>query len=304
MKLSNEYILTIKSGSLSRKIKRDFPDDYQNIVSMSTIFTFKENTYMYLNPTAHNTCKTCNNHTKIFRYSSGFTEYCSAKCRGRAVRPLPKLIPTVSKLDVTYWPLHDTIVEISKNANYCKSQIKREFFEFYCYIVHAFSVANFNEKLHLYLNNGQTGVCKVCNSLTKFTPSKFTYNEFCSKRCANNYNRIYLTGGYNSKYFDQYPAEKHTPAYLYFIELFNEDERFLKIGITCRDFKYRRNEICGAKYNVSVLEIKKMTLYRCHLLETSIKNSIILQKYMPLQEISGKTECFNINEKETICKLI
>jgi len=244
MKLTNDYVLNIHSGSISRKIKRDFPEDYRKIASMDPLLSFKEKVYLYLNPTKNFKCKKCGTKTKVFRYSQGFTEHCSTKCRGRAPRNKINQLPTVKESDVTLWPLKTTLFNIVKNPNYSKAQIKREFFDFYCYLENNSTVKNFNEKLYLYLNNDHPKYCVVCGNNTIFDPGKFSYKQFCSKKCANNYNRKYLTGGYNHKYFEQYPKEKNKPAYFYFIELSDEVRKsFLKIGITCREFTYRKNEI-------------------------------------------------------------
>ena len=304
MNLTNEYVLTIKSGSLSRKIRRDFPDEYKKIINIDTFSTFKEQLYLYLNPEKQYKCKKCSEKTKIFRYSQGFTDYCSPKCRGRIPPSKIKSIPKITELTVSYWPLPSTLIEIAKAPNYSKSQIKREFFDFYCYVEGKYEFKNFNEKLYAYLNNGRNEVCNVCENTTAFDPGNFRYKKFCSKRCANEYNKKYLTGGYNLKYFEQYPKEKDKPAYFYFIEVSNKTEKFLKIGITCRDLKYRKSEICGSNYAAKILSIKQMTLYECHKLESKLKENEELSKHVPLIGISGKTECFNINEKEKIWKLI
>jgi endogenous inhibitor of DNA gyrase (YacG/DUF329 family) len=306
MLLTNDYVLQVTSGSLSRKIKRDFPKEHVVISNISEVEDFKEKVFLYLNPNTVYVCKRCTQKTKMRRYSQGFSDFCSVKCRGQAARTVTKKLPVITEHNVTYWPLYHVVVDIAKNPNYSKAQVKREFFEFYCFVQHSFEYTNFNEKLFAYLNNSSisSSSCKTCNGVTQFSPKDFRFKNFCSRQCANIYNKPYLTGGYNAKYFQQYPKEKSKPAQFYFIELANNKERFLKIGITCRDFKIRKNEICGSKYIVTILYTKETTLYECHLLENRLLSDNTIRKYVPSNHISGKTECFDITEKNSIRKLI
>lgn len=302
--LSNEYVLAITSGSIEKKIKRDYPIDYAIISNMKVGTNFKEKTYLYLNPIANYQCQTCNKPTKLYRYTTGFLNFCSPQCRGKIPAYKKTSVPNIIKNDVKYWPLKSILINIVKQPNYSKSIIRKEFYEFYCYIHHTFKGKTFNEKLFLYLHNNEKGKCIECNSLTKFDAIIFSYKSFCSRQCANYYNRMHQTGGYNLKYFESHPNEKHTTGYFYFVRLFNENENFIKIGITKREFNIRKNEICGSRYNVEILKIKEMPLYECSKLELKLKTDSKLLKYFPEKKISGKTECFDITEKENIWKII
>lgn len=302
--LSNEYVLAITSGSIERKIKRDYPDDYSKIQQIKIGKNFKEKTYLYLNPSANYQCQRCKKPTKLHRYSKGFLDFCSPQCRGKVPSYKHISVPNILKKDIKYWPLTSVLMNIAKQPNYSKSIIRKEYYEFYCYICHNFNSKNFNEKLFLYLNSNEPGRCIECDKLTKFNPTNFSYKLFCSRQCANYHNRMQLTGGYNLKYFEQYPIEKDTTGCFYFIRLYDENEDFLKIGITKRSFNTRKNEICGTRYNVEVLKIKEMTLYECAKIESKLKTNSKLLKYFPKKEISGKTECFDITEKENIWKII
>lgn len=54
---------------------------------------------------------------------------------------------------------------------------------------------------------------------------------------------------------------------------------------------------------MNMIKHEQMSLYEAHLKEQSILNCIN-QKYKPLKRISGLTECFSIDKKDIICKMI
>lgn len=85
---------------------------------------------------------------------------------------------------------------------------------------------------------------------------------------------------------------------IYIIEMTNEDERFLKVGITTREVKNRFNKTLP--YKVKIWYYKRMKLQDAFHLEQKILDDLKEHQYMPLISFSGKTECINIDQLEVI----
>lgn len=291
------------SGSLEKKVKKYFPGNYEQIISIPGDFTFKEKLFLYLNPDTNYKCKKCGNNTKLRRLSKGFETFCSPKCRGR-ISSFNKLsIIETSKVDVDKWPTDTDIEKCILNLNYSKSIIRKKYIKFYHFIETNYLGNTFNEKLFNWLKPEFRKICLNCGGKTLFYSKTFEYRRFCSKKCSNNYNKFSIVGGYNHTFFERYPENKSKKGYIYLINLFNETESFLKIGITIREMGVRKNEICGGFYNMNILRYEELTLYEAHLKEQLILTTIT-EKYKPHKKISGITECFTLDKKDIICSMI
>lgn len=80
-------------------------------------------------------------------------------------------------------------------------------------------------------------------------------------------------------------------GYLYLMEIKNNVENFLKIGITKNTPNVRKTHIKG--YNIELLKIANIPLYDAFMLEQEIINVFSEFTYIPLYKFGGHTECFS-----------
>lgn len=298
-----------KSGSWERIIKSKYPIIYNDILNIDAVSSFKEKLYLYMNPLCEYRCKKCNKPTKVHRLKDGFMKYCSPQCRGRIPSKKTNVIIPKKYNDISDKPTLDIILSFINDIgfNYMASKIRKKYTDFYYWLMSDDKIygKSFNEKLFNYFKIDEP-ICKNCGSKkVKFnTYPNWHYNPFCSKQCANTYNKKYMTGGYNHRYFEQYPQYKSKSCNLYLLRLYNENENFLKIGITVENINRRKNGICGAKYKMEIIRMIKTTLYDAHIKEVDVLKTYTKQKYKPQYVKSGKTECFPIELQERICKMI
>ena len=95
-----------------------------------------------------------------------------------------------------------------------------------------------------------------------------------------------------SKYFDSFKV--------YLLEIYNEDEKFYKIGRTFLKIKDRFRSLPYNYKIIKVFEFKDLTQINCNFcydLENKLKRENKLNKYVPKFKFDGMQECFNKIEK-------
>lgn len=109
------------------------------------------------------------------------------------------------------------------------------------------------------------------------------------------YNREYLKVDWKQK------TKNKKFGYLYVVECYNEEERFIKIGITTNKIARRFKDF---PYKYEVLFVRK------HLNMSNLfdKENLIIKMfteyaYNPNIKFSGMSECFCINKKKDIIRL-
>ena len=107
--------------------------------------------------------------------------------------------------------------------------------------------------------------------------------------------------GYNYKNFKRNPKLADSPGVLYLVIIKLTNEEFIKIGITAKDVKTRFNN----NSKITALMEFHTSLFNAFRLEQQLLNSNLLKtyKYTPVKNMSGKTECFNINSKLLLLNL-
>ena len=97
-----------------------------------------------------------------------------------------------------------------------------------------------------------------------------------------------------------YVGETYFPLTEYLITITDDDETFLKIGITQKEVseRFNRNPI---PYNYSINTIKDGILYELFVLEQRIHIEHNTLKYKPKKKFNGYSECYNI-ESENILR--
>lgn len=109
------------------------------------------------------------------------------------------------------------------------------------------------------------------------------------KKCANESK----TGGYNSHWFDADPTRKELPGILYMIEVYDDTERFIKIGITKNSVSKRYKDSPFKKYKYKIIHQFYASLYECFLREEEIKRSFKEYLYSPKNKFYP-TESFSL----------
>lgn len=111
-------------------------------------------------------------------------------------------------------------------------------------------------------------------------------------------------GGFTHKRFKLNPELKTIPATFYVIECFNDNELFLKIGITTKSITERFKFKSILQYNYNILLIKSGLLFNLFLKEQELKKKYKHLKYKPYQKFNGYTECFSINAQQDLLSSI
>lgn len=102
-------------------------------------------------------------------------------------------------------------------------------------------------------------------------------------------------GGYCEDFFHKHPDKINELGTLYMLHIWDENESFYKVGITCRNIATRFKSVLP--YNYDVVHEESMTLYEAHLKEQELLSS--LTHYTPNKNFPGWTEC--VETLETNC---
>lgn len=106
-----------------------------------------------------------------------------------------------------------------------------------------------------------------------------------------------IEGGYGVKRFQNNPHLKNEQGHLYVIQLFDEHERFIKIGIT----KQIQERLTGRfPYSHQIITIVNGNLYELFKKEQKMKRKFKQLKYRPKYKFSGHTECFSLYATELL----
>jgi hypothetical protein len=113
-----------------------------------------------------------------------------------------------------------------------------------------------------------------------------------------------LTGGYNLTNAARHKEKLLTkPAKVYFIQCWNDEELFYKVGITTITNEKYRFSGRYFPYNFMFLNTLSTTLYDAIIIENKLLQKLKPLKYIPRQKFNGYTECF-IPKSENDVKLI
>lgn len=143
-------------------------------------------------------------------------------------------------------------------------------------------------------NNPYCYVDIICPIHGTFTQSCNTHlNGHGCPKCGS--------GLYCESYFEKNPSSKTQPSSLYVFELYNNMERFIKVGITQNDPIKRTSHIPN-KYNVNIVNTFDLPLKVAYNIEQQVItlcNSII-----PQIKFGGHTECIIIDDKAKVLDII
>ena len=107
-----------------------------------------------------------------------------------------------------------------------------------------------------------------------------------------------IGGLYNDTFFHKFPNQKNEFGFLYLMCIFNDNEQFLKIGITKNSPDIRKTHISG--YSVDIINTIKLPLFDAYHIEQEILSMFYEYKCIPLKKFGGHTECLSVITKDTI----
>ncbi len=106
-------------------------------------------------------------------------------------------------------------------------------------------------------------------------------------------------GGYNPKNAEKFKNDwSNKRGFIYIVEIGDEFERFIKIGITVQKNILRR--FSGFKYKITILDFIEDSLYNLVYKEREILEKFKNYKYVPKQYFKGRQECFNLEICENL----
>jgi hypothetical protein len=92
---------------------------------------------------------------------------------------------------------------------------------------------------------------------------------------------------------------------LYIVKLSDENEEFLKVGITSSSVEKRFSGPNKLPYNLEVLlEVKSYDYESVYYFEQELLATAQLLKYIPLKEFAGYTECLTINLRDSLINYV
>jgi len=130
--------------------------------------------------------------------------------------------------------------------------------------------------------------CKNCKTIFKQTRSIHLSGKGCPNCCNKGF---WTRTDFNN-------ICKNNIATFYVLECYNDNEVFLKIGITSKSVKERYNRNVRMPYGFKTLiEFKDSPFLIFNIEKELLKN---IKKYHPLIKFSGHSECLPINTYKTI----
>jgi len=104
------------------------------------------------------------------------------------------------------------------------------------------------------------------------------------------------------KYINMMAKNNELEVFFYVVKLYNDEERFIKVGISVDIDKRFKN----CPYNYKILRKGVFDLNRAWQIETMALNALYQKKvkYVPRIEFKGKTECFKTAALLVVKKLL
>lgn len=151
---------------------------------------------------------------------------------------------------------------------------------------------NFDKTIYKTATENVTITC-VKHGDFEQTPNRFLTGQIC-KKCSYKEN----TTNYHLL------REKRNNSILYIIECFNDQERFIKIGVTTKNVRNRFSDKSEMPYEYTILrESKYANTQAAYSLETELLKFTKTAMYYPELNFSGRTETRTLNIKIPLIEL-
>lgn len=151
----------------------------------------------------------------------------------------------------------------------------------------------FDYSLVNYKNN-RTPVIIICPEHGEFKqqPGYHQANTISCPDCVSNMRSKNGIGGYSPAFFKQHSGIKNKPALLYVVKIYNENEFFIKVGITTRSLDTRFSKLNSINYTFKSIYTREIPLYSAFIKEQEILVAFKDNSYIPQKKFDGWTECF------------
>ena len=138
-------------------------------------------------------------------------------------------------------------------------------------------------------------VCPKHGSFWK-KPSKHLAGQGCPE-CSNENSK----GIYGYQWLRENPDKHNDPCLIYLIEMYDDQESFLKLGLTKNSVRerYGSNQ-ARSGYEYEVLLQEETTMKQGIVLEDMVGTELDHRKHSPHKDFSGRTECFSLEAKDLI----
>lgn len=107
-------------------------------------------------------------------------------------------------------------------------------------------------------------------------------------------------GTYNKRFFEDNPELRNITSILYLMEFINQDEKFLKVGITKKNTKKRWAGEKSGIYDTSIIVEKTLPLYEAWSIEQEILSEYKDRRHFTMEKFSGHTEAILYDYKNGV----
>ena len=135
------------------------------------------------------------------------------------------------------------------------------------------------------------------------TPKEIYRHKSGCQQCELNQRMRANLIGHSIKYFEQNHEIAQLPAMVYVIEMCNDLDSFIKIGITKSTITKRyQGNTRNSNYKIQEIFTKYMSLLDAFILEQKILAELYQFKHIPLYAFKGRTECLK-NTPEVLIRI-
>jgi len=154
--------------------------------------------------------------------------------------------------------------------------------------------------------NSTTPVIIKCPEHGKFKqrPDYHLTNTISCPTCVNNIRSENGIGGYSMALFEANSDLKTKAALLYVVKIYDNNESFIKVGITIQSLSARFSKFNINGYKIVPIYTSAYSLYDAFIKEQSIIQHFIGSTYKPKRKFNGWTECFVSNITQNIINFV
>lgn len=137
--------------------------------------------------------------------------------------------------------------------------------------------------------------CKKCLNEFECRPDLHLTRHIGCPICNFKHNNIYTKSIKNKQSYLE------TNCSLYLVMLSNQDEKFIKIGVTTSNLHLRFK---NTPLKVSCIKLVELNLQECLEIEKQLISTFKQYKYLPKTKFNGYTECLDLNCLDQVVLLL
>lgn len=183
----------------------------------------------------------------------------------------------------------------SKKIAHEKQKMTKEQFVAKAIEIHGYGTYNYDKSDYVRSSEGLNILCNRCSNEFNQRP----YSHLKGSGCPH----CFAKRGYSKSDYRRVCKKHDYISNIYLVRLFNDNEDFVKVGITVKDSTKKRFA-ARIPYDFEDIIFESSYCDDIYDLENLVKWKFLLSKYTPLKAFKGETECFEIAQKENIVKFI